>query len=63
MLKSAAISYFQTQKGIATALGITQAAVSKWPELIPEKQALRLARITENGLVYDPALYTTKSAA
>ncbi len=63
LLKKTAIAYFETQKGVAKALGITQAAVSKWPELIPEKQALRLALLTNNGLQYDPCMYSAKSAA
>lgn len=62
MYKKDAFYHFKTQKELAGALGISQAAVSKWPELIPEKQALKLARITCGKLVYDPTLYESRAA-
>lgn len=51
------LDFYKTQKVLATALGITQAAVSKWGNLVPEKQALKLDRITSGKLKYDPAFY------
>ncbi|MEO9655933.1 Cro/CI family transcriptional regulator [Marinomonas sp.] len=60
MFKSDAIKHFKTSTAIWSALGITSGAVSQWPELIPEKQALRLERITNGVLKYDPSLYETK---
>lgn len=42
--KERAVSAFGSQTKLAEALGISKAAVSKWPpgEPIPQKQALRL---------------------
>ena len=57
MKKISAITYFKSTPQLAISLGISQAAVSRWGEIIPEKQALRLERITEGALKYDPALY------
>lgn len=52
-----ALNFYKTQQLLATALGISQAAVSKWGVIMPEKQALKLDRITEGKLKYDPLLY------
>lgn len=57
MYKAKAIKYFSKPKGLADALNITPGAVSQWPPIIPEKQALRLDRITDGELKYDPVLY------
>ncbi len=57
MKKITAVSHFESITQLAKSLGITQAAVSRWGEIIPEKQALRLERITGGTLKYDPALY------
>ena len=59
MNKSDAIAHFGTQSEIGEVLGISQAAVSKWPDLIPEKQALKLSILTKGALVYDAAAYKT----
>jgi len=61
MLKSTVVDYYETQTKVAAALGITRSGVSIWPELIPEKQAMRLERLTEGALKYDPSLYETKN--
>lgn len=57
MLKKMVVKYFDTQEKLATTLNIKQGAVSQWGEIIPEKQAMRLERITNGALKYDPALY------
>jgi DNA-binding transcriptional regulator YdaS (Cro superfamily) len=51
------LDFYKTQQLLATALGISQAAVSKWGDIMPEKQALKLDRITNGELKYDPELY------
>lgn len=61
MKKSDAIAHFGTQTALAIALRISQAAVSKWPELVPEKQAMKLAYLTDDRLAYDPSFYTRQS--
>ncbi len=57
MNKHAAVAYFGNTVKLADALSITQAAVSQWGTVIPEKQALKLERLTEGALEYDPTLY------
>lgn len=52
-----ALDFYKTQQLLGMALGISQAAVSKWGPLMPEKQALKLERITAGQLKYDPLLY------
>jgi len=55
--KKDVLAYFGTQARVGEVLNISQAAVSKWPDLVPEKQALKLSHITNGRLVYDPSLY------
>lgn len=57
MYKSDAVAYYGTQEKLANTLRIKQGAVSQWDEIIPEKQAMRLERITNGALKYDPTLY------
>jgi hypothetical protein len=57
MKATTALDFYKTQQVLAAALGITQAAVSKWGEIIPEKQALKLDRITGGQLKYDASFY------
>ncbi len=39
MYKKDVIDHFGTQRAVAKALGISDAAVSQWKEVIPEKEA------------------------
>lgn len=57
MLKKTVLDFFPNQMAISEKLEISPAAVSKWPEIIPEKQALKLHRLTRGKLKYDPDLY------
>jgi len=52
-----AIAHFGSAMALAKALGLTKGAVSHWGEVIPEKNALKLERITDGKLVYDESLY------
>lgn len=61
MLKKTVIKYFGNQLKVAEALELTRGSVSQWGDVIPEKQALRIEKLTNGTLKYDPALYT-KSA-
>jgi len=63
MLKQDAVNHFGTQTALAAELGIVQPAVSQWGEVIPEKQAFRLERLTRGVLNYDEALYETTQSA
>lgn len=57
MKKTDAAAYFGSNSKLASALGIAPASVSQWGKIIPEKQALRLDKLTEGSLKYDPTLY------
>ncbi|MEL7747781.1 Cro/CI family transcriptional regulator [Enterobacter cloacae] len=57
MFKKEVIDHFGTQRAIAKALGISDAAVSQWKEVIPEKDAYRLQFVTDGALKYDEAAY------
>ena len=58
MRKKDVIKHFHTAVNVTKALGLhSSGTVSMWSEIIPEKQALRLERITDGVLKYDPALY------
>ena len=57
MLKKDVIQHFVKPGKACKALNITSGAFSQWGEVIPEKQAFRLDRMTAGKLKYDPALY------
>jgi len=63
MLKHTAMAHFGTQTAIALRLNINQAAVSQWGEVIPEKQAGRLERLTGGFLKFEEAHYQTDRTA
>ena len=63
MLKHTALEHFGTQTEIALQLNINQAAVSQWGEVIPEKQAGRLERLTGGFLKFEEAHYQTNQTA
>ncbi|WP_394178434.1 Cro/CI family transcriptional regulator [Marinomonas posidonica] len=64
MLKNKVLAFFKEQKQnqscIAQQLGVSRAAVSAWAEVIPQVQAMRLEKITNGALKYDPSLYESK---
>ncbi|ARD61589.1 hypothetical protein Y71_17265 [Kosakonia radicincitans DSM 16656] len=57
MLTQDAVNYFGSKAKLAKALGVSQPAVSRWGEHIPEKRAARLSLMTNGDLVYDPCEY------
>ena len=57
MNKQAAIDYFGSVKDLAEALNISTQAIYKWPDRVPELQAMRIDRLTEQRLRFDPADY------
>ncbi|WP_346827749.1 Cro/CI family transcriptional regulator [Serratia inhibens] len=57
MYKSDAIEYFGNLTKLAQAAGVKLPSASAWGDLIPEKRAARLERLTDGALKYDPALY------
>ncbi|MFC0228021.1 Cro/CI family transcriptional regulator [Serratia aquatilis] len=58
MLKEEAIKFFGSKTKLAKAAGVSQASVSRWGEIIPERRAARLADITHGALKYDRTLYS-----
>ena len=52
-----AISYFGERRKVAEVLGISAPSIYCWGELVPEKNAARLAAASGGALVYDPGVY------
>lgn len=61
MLKSKVLEYFKTNVAVAEVLGISDAAVSQWDELIPPASAHELSKKTNGELSFDPSLYEHSS--
>jgi DNA-binding transcriptional regulator YdaS (Cro superfamily) len=57
MFKKEVINHFGKSIEVCRVLGLTSGSVSQWGNLIPEKQAMRLERITAGKLKYSSALY------
>ncbi len=59
--KAHVIEFFKSkgknQTYIAKILGMGRASVSVWSDVIPEVHALKLERLTNGELKYDPSLY------
>lgn len=60
MKKESAITHFGNQVKIATALGITEQAVSKWGAVVPWAAALELQHYTGGILRRDETLYENR---
>ena len=63
MNKKDVLTYYGTQIKLAEALSISQASISNWGSIIPEKQALRLEKVTGGELKYDALLYLNKRSS
>lgn len=57
MRKTDVVKYFGGISKTAVALGISHPAVCRWGEIIPEKQAFVIERITKGTLKYDSKMY------
>ncbi|MDP2141319.1 MAG: Cro/CI family transcriptional regulator [Gammaproteobacteria bacterium] len=63
MRKDKVIEHFAgKQVLVAKALKLSKGAISQWGDIIPEAQAMRLERLTNGALVYDPVLYEQRSS-
>ena len=60
MYKKDVIKHFGRAKEVYTALGLSSGSVSQWGDVIPEKQALRIEKLTNGALKYDQSLYAKK---
>lgn len=58
MYKEKVIKHFGSQRRLAQSLNITRSSVSQWGAVIPEKQALRIEKLTRGILKYDAKLYS-----
>ncbi|HCH7892947.1 TPA: Cro/CI family transcriptional regulator [Raoultella ornithinolytica] len=57
MLKILVVEYYGGISKTAIALGVTHSAVCQWGDVIPQKQAFVIERITNGKLKYDASLY------
>jgi len=62
MLKTDLKAHYGTYAAAAKALGVSKAAVSNWPDLVPEYIAYKFQVITRGKLRVDPAVYVKASA-
>lgn len=63
MTRDEAIAHFGSAAALARALGISRAAVSKWPDAVPEGSAYKLEVITGGKLRVNPELYPASEPA
>ncbi|MCY1894047.1 Cro/CI family transcriptional regulator [Klebsiella pneumoniae] len=57
MLKNQVVEYYGGISKTAIALGVTHSAVCQWGNVIPQKQAFVIERITNGKLKYDASFY------
>ena len=57
MLKNQVVEYYGGISKTAIALGVTHSAVCQWGNVIPQKKAFVIERITNGKLKYDASLY------
>lgn len=57
MYKKDVLNYYGTLVKLAEILKISPSAVSQWKDIIPERQAYRLQRLSNNALTVNPELY------
>lgn len=62
MLKEKVVKHYGSQRAVSAALGVSDSAVSQWGEVIPERVALKLSRITGGVLAYDSSFYKKSTA-
>lgn len=61
MLTKDVIKHFGSQILVARALGISRAAVSKWPKRVPQGSAYKIESITNGDLKVNPADYPSRT--
>ncbi|QDO84528.1 Cro/Cl family transcriptional regulator [Shewanella psychropiezotolerans] len=64
MKKSAAIKFFGSQTKLAEVIKVSQAAISKWPDDVPELRAYQIEHLTKGELkAHAPQLAHSDNAA
>jgi DNA-binding transcriptional regulator YdaS (Cro superfamily) len=61
MKTQAAIQHYGSQTALAAALGISQASVAVWGEIVPPLRQLQLERLTEGALKAAPDVFQTET--
>lgn len=61
MNKSTVVDFYGSQRAVAKVLCVSDQAVSSWGELIPERAALKLDKLTNGELEYDAACYLVRN--
>lgn len=57
MYKKEVLRHYGTLVKLAEILNISPSAISQWKEIIPERQAYRIQRLSNNALTVNPELY------
>lgn len=57
MLKTDVLKFFGSKIATAQILEVSPSAVTQWKEIIPEKQAYKVERISKGKLKVNPDLY------
>jgi DNA-binding transcriptional regulator YdaS (Cro superfamily) len=57
MLKKDVVQHFGSQRAIAKALGLSESAISQWRDVIPEKDAFKIEKMTSGALRLEPSFY------
>lgn len=57
MLKTDVLRYFGSKSATAQMLAVTPSAISQWKEVIPEKQAYKIEKISNGELKVNPNFY------
>lgn len=63
MYKSDAVKYFGNLTKLAIAAGVSLPSASAWGDVIPERRAAKLEKLTGGALKYDPAFYEQSGKA
>lgn len=63
MYKSDVLKHFGGTSKAASALDISHSAVCQWGKIIPEKQAMKVERITKGKIKYVPSMYQKTNTA
>ena len=58
MNKSIVVDFYGSQRAVASALGLSDQAISNWGNTIPKGAALELEKITNGALKCDLSLYS-----
>ena len=61
MLKGDVLKFFGSKSVTAQQLDVSPSAVTQWKDIIPEKQAYKVEKITNGTLKVNPSLYNKRT--